>query len=486
VPAQPQPEGNEDVLVAVSTEELRTAPEIREGDYGTRVVAVEPGGAEFIPLAERHGRPLQLFWTWTSPNFEFATVFVGVIAVSFFGLNFLQAIAGIVVGTLLGSLTHGVLSARGPAFGVPQMILSRISFGYWGNLLPAGLNSLTAGVGWFAVNSVSGAFALSALTSLPRAACLVIVVAAQLLIAFFGHNLIQTFERYAFPLLIVAFVLAAIWIFSKAHPSAVHGTGGLGGFLLTVGASFGYAAGWNPYASDYTRYLRPDSSRAATGLWAGAGVAVSCIFLEIVGAASATIPGGSDSENPTLAFAGHLPTAVKDITLLAITLGAVSANVINIYSGSLSFTALGVRLPLRARRAVVAVLFGIVGFIVALTGLHDAGSKYENFLLVISYWIGPWLGVYFTNQLLSRRERVGALLFDAGHRSWDGVVAMAVGMAVSISLFSNQTEYVAPVPKHHPAVGDLTFEVGFVLAAALYAVLFLARRARSRASSWSG
>ena len=72
---------------------------IREGTYGTKVAAVEPGGAEFIPLNERHGKPLQLFWTWTSPNFEFATVFVGVIGVAFFGLNFWQALLAIVIGT---------------------------------------------------------------------------------------------------------------------------------------------------------------------------------------------------------------------------------------------------------------------------------------------------------------------------------------------------------------------------------------------------
>ena len=58
---------------------------VREGNYGTQVIAVEPGGAEFIPLNERHGRPLQLFWTWTSPNMEFATIFVGVLAVAGFG-----------------------------------------------------------------------------------------------------------------------------------------------------------------------------------------------------------------------------------------------------------------------------------------------------------------------------------------------------------------------------------------------------------------
>ncbi len=43
---------------------------VREGHYGTQVIAVEPGGAEFIPLDERHGKPIQLFWTWTSPNME--------------------------------------------------------------------------------------------------------------------------------------------------------------------------------------------------------------------------------------------------------------------------------------------------------------------------------------------------------------------------------------------------------------------------------
>src|SRR3954468_18861672 len=112
--------------------ETNTIPadtEIREGHYGTKVAAVEPGGVEFIPLDERHGKPLNLFWTWMSPNFEFATVFVGVICIAFFGLTFSQAVAAIVLGTVLGSVTHGALSARGPEYGVPQMILSRISFG---------------------------------------------------------------------------------------------------------------------------------------------------------------------------------------------------------------------------------------------------------------------------------------------------------------------------------------------------------------------
>ncbi len=445
---------------------------IREGTYGAKVAAVEPGGAEFIPLSERHGKPLQLFWTWTSPNFEFATVFVGVIGVAFFGLNFWQALLAIVIGTGIGSVTQGALSARGPQYGVPQMVLSRLGFGYWGNALPAGLNALTAGIGWFAVNSVSGTFALNTLTHLPKPLCLVIIVAIQLVIAFFGHNLVHAFERYAFPILAIIFVVAVCWIFANSSPGAPAHGGGIGGFLIMLGASFGYAVGWNPYAADYTRYFAPDTSKKAVALWSGLGVFVSCVLLEAAGAASATVTGiGAINANPTGAFTGHLPTFLADLTLLAITLGAIAANVLNIYSGALSFTAMGIKLPLKLRRAIVAGVFGVIGFIVALTGLHDAGAKYNDFLLVIAYWIAPWLAVVFCDQLLRRRQHpreLERLLFDTRYTNWAGPVAMLIGVVVSIILFSNQTEYVGIVPKHVPQVGDLTFEAGFVITAVIY------------------
>jgi NCS1 family nucleobase:cation symporter-1 len=49
---------------------------------------------------------------------------------------------------------------------------------------------------------------------------------------------------------------------------------------------------------------------------------------------------------------------------------------------------------------------------------------------------------------------------------------MAIAIAVSIWLFANQTDYVGLIPNHHPAFGDLTFEVGFAIAAILYTVFF--------------
>ena len=441
--------------------------------YGAKTVAVEPGGVDRIPESERHGRPLNLLWTWTSPNLEFATVAVGIIGPLFFGLSFWHTFLAILLGTALGSATHGVVSSWGPPSGLCQMVLSRTGFGFLGNILPAGLNAVVAGIGWFAVNSISGALALHALIGpLPKWLCLVVVVAAQLTIAFFGHNLVHAFERYALPLLAVVFFIGLWFVFGKADLSAP-GSGGLptsGAFLIETAAAFGYACGWNPYGSDYTRYLPADTNRRATGLFAGLGVFVSCVALQSAGAAMVTAAGKSAAVDPGV-YTGLMPTWLGDLTLLCIALGAVAANALNIYSGALSFLALGVKLPHRRARAMVAVVFGVLGLVLALLGLANAGQNYENFLLVIAYWIGPWLGVVLTDRLLRKGHDVVATALDRSATNWAGPIAMAVGMVVSIWLFSNQTEYTGPIPKAHPGIGDVTFLVGFAIAAVGYALL---------------
>lgn len=443
--------------------------EALQHQYGDRVVAVEPGGVEFIPLSERHGRPIQMLWTWTSPNMEFATVAVGILGPLAFGLTFWQSFLAIILGTAVGAATQGLLSARGPKHGVPQMVLSRTAFGFRGNILPAGINALVAGIGWFAVNSVSGALALHALVgAIPAVLCLVIVVAAELTLAFFGHNLVQAFERYAFPVLAVVFVVASVLVLTKGDLGAVaQEPGGLGGFLIMLGATYGYAAGWNPYAGDYTRYLPADTSGPKAGFFAALGIFWSCALLETAGAA--VVSARQTALDPS-AFTNLLPTWLGSLTLLAVVLGAISANAINVYSGSLSFVAAGVPLRSHRARALVAAGFGVIGFFVAWAAIGDAAT-YEGFLLVIAYWVAPWLGVVLVDWWLRRGTDIDPLLVDRGYRNVAGPVAMGVAMLVSILLFCNQQKYVGPVPSAVPDVGDITAPVGFVLAALIYAVM---------------
>ncbi|WP_022882376.1 purine-cytosine permease family protein [Gryllotalpicola ginsengisoli] len=435
---------------------------------------IEVGGIEAIPPERRHGSPWQLFATWTSPNLEFATVFVGMIAVAYFGLSLPAAILAIVVGNALGSLTQGILSTWGPREGLAQLVLSRTAFGTRGNILPAALNTAMAGLGWFATNSASGTLALSALTGMPAWLSLVIVVVVQVVLAFVGHDLVQQFERYTAIILGIIFLIAVIVIFAKTGDATP--PKGLGwsfaGFTLTASGAFGYAAGWNPYASDYTRYQRKDVNRAALGWAAGLGDFISCTVLMIAGAASAYIAFNGD--NPTDSFVQPLPTWIRDLTLLAICVGAIAANALNIYSGAMSFLAAGVKIPFALRRAIIAVGFGIVGFFIALAAVLNGQFEewYENFLLVIAYWIAPWLGVVFMDRILRRGTSIAELIPEsAKFTNWAGFIALIAGGAISIWLFSNQSFYTGFVAAHS-GIGDLTPLVGFLLAAVIYWALF--------------
>ncbi len=188
----------------------------------------------------------------------------------------------------------------------------------------------------------------------------------------------------------------------------------------------------------------------------------------IVGAASvcAATGAGLTSDNPTANFTGLLPGWLAALTLLAIVIGAVAANVLNVYSGAMAFLCLGIDVPLAKARAAVAVGFGVVGFVIALLALPDAAHGYENFLLVIVYWIGPWLGVMLTDMYLRRGAPTPALLLRPrlhqprrARSRW----CWASWCRSCCSPTSSSTP--GSSPHALPQIGDIGFLVGLVLAA---------------------
>ena len=450
---------------------------VRPGRYGERVIAVEPGGAEYIPEPERHGSPRRLFWTWGSPNLEFATIFLGVIPVAVFGGGFWPTVAATLVGSAAGAAILGLLSTWGPAFGVPQLVHSRGAFGYRGNFLPAGLNALSSGIGWFAVNSLSGTFAFSTLTHLPTDTSLVIVIGVQVTAAFVGHNFIHQFQKTVFPVLAVVFCLASIVVLAQSHPAdgfnpnapAAFG-GPTGAFSIALFVTFAYVVGWVPYAMDYARYLPPTTGRGAAFWSAALGAFLPCALLTVVGAGLATVAGTAwgPTDNPTDQLASALPPLLASLVLLGITIGSVSANVLNIYSGALSFLALGIRVRrVRLERALVTAGLSGVGYVVARLGETDVGRSYENFLLLIGYWIMPFLAVVCTDFWLRRGHYRVADFYARNRNSADGVLAMLAGIALSVP-FWNQAAWRGPIAAALPQLGDLSFLVGFGGAAVVY------------------
>lgn len=442
--------------------------------YTDQVFVVEPTGIEPVTQAQRHGSPRDLFGLWFSANAEIATWTVGVLAVALYGTGLAAAAAGILVGNVAGFALLGALSLLGPRYGVPQMVASRLSFGARANTAPAALAFL-AGIGWFTIGTILGAYALQTIANVPYALALAIMLTLQVLLAVYGYNLIHRFESVCAILLAGGFVLLGLHTLPHAswgagfNPRApLASGGGIAGFFFTVALSFSYACGWMPYASDYTRYLPRASSASRVWWFAFAGCALPCIALQIMGAATVTAAPHVDlsSSIPTEAIAvllGH--GTIATLVLIAVVLGTLTSNCMNLYSGALAAL---VAFNVRVRRAVAALAVGALGALLAVAGAdpRHTADLYTNFLLLLSYWVAPWAAVVLIDALQRRGEESAASV-----PLWrPGFVAWLAGIAASVPFWS-QAWFTGPVAQRFPAIGDLSYEIGFAVSAAVMLAL---------------
>ena len=427
--------------------------------YRDQVLVVEPIGIEPVADASRHGRARDLFGVWFSANAEIATWMVGVFIAALFGADLRSATLGIVIGSVLGFAILGVLATIGPRYGVPQMVASRLAFGKRGNMAPAALSFL-AGVGWFTINTIFGAYALQTIAHLAYGVALGIMLLLQIALAVYGYNLIGVFERACAALLAAGFIL--LGAVTLPHASWTPSPAPLQGFMFAAALAFAYAMGWAPCASDYSRYLPRTASRRAIWWYAFAGCALPCIAIEVLGAAAV----GASHVNlrtsvPTDAIGQLLGSGlVAKVVLLTVVLGTLTANCMNLYSGALAAL---VAFDLRLSRARAALAVGVLGAILALWGSHPSRTAefYTNFLLLLSYWASPWAGVVLVDWWqsgTSGRDPQQAPAWSAGAFAW------VLGVAASVP-FWNQVWFAGPFARAFPRYGDLSYYVGLLVAA---------------------
>lgn len=431
----------------------------RQAVYGDKVMKVEPFSVEKVPQQERHGNSFGQFTLWLGSNLTIADYALGFIPVSL-GMSWIWAIIAILIGNIVGALVLGLCSAMGPAYGLPQLIITRATFGRVGGYVPGLLNFVST-IGWFTVNNILGSFGLHALfPSLPFAAASVILVVVQGVVAMLGHNFIHAYERVMS--VVLGIVFAIVTIISLAHwskLSAYHATNhNLAlGIMVVIGATFSYLGSWGPYASDYSRYLSPQASKARVGFAAAIGSFIASAWLEIVGMFVAVLAAGHsansiDALHRTMGGFGGVAT-------VAIILGGTAADAINLYSNSLSVRALDIKIP----RWLLVVLASVIGLILSLLGRGQFESNFENFLLLIGYWITPWMGVLLADFYVRNRQSG-----DVEPRSfqWAGFISFLVGIVVSIPFMDN-TLYEGPISAAWHGL-DLAFYVGFFVSFVLY------------------
>ena len=438
--------------------------------YGDRVTIPEPYSIEHIPFAERHGHSRQLLWLWLAANLTIADYAIGFVPVAL-GLSVGPAILALALGNILGGLVLAWSAAMGPAAGYPQMFIGRRAFGRIGGYIPAGLNWLST-AGWFTVNTILGAFAIELLLpGLPFWLSAAVLVVLQTLLVIYGHNLIQEFERYMVLILGLLFAIATVIALSHGstiaawHPKPLAGTLTL--FAIVLAVSFSYIMSWSPYASDYSRYLPEITSRSYIAIYVFIGAVLASFLTEVVGLLVAI-----------LAPAGATPiAALKTVmggfgafAVVAVILGATTANVLNLYSNTMSAKVLDIRL----QRWHLAIIGGALGFALALLGYQNFTQNHQNFLIVLDYWIMPWLAVVLLDfYVFGHREPMG--FSQAVPVNWNGLIAWLIGLAVSLLFISEQFQ-VFGLKAHGPLAtwfrdADFGYFIGFIIAGVIYVLL---------------
>lgn len=352
--------------------------------YRDEVLEIEPHGLEHIRRDERHGHPFSLFTLWFAANLVVATWAIGNLAVGVFGESMHGALLGLLIGNLLGGAALGIVCTFGPRLGVPQLVQSRAAFGFLGNFGPGGLTYL-AGIGWFAVNTVYGAYALVTLTGLSYFVALAILVIAQVILAIYGHNMIHLFERVMSVALGVVFAILAVFTFAHAtfntpfNPKAPVPFGGeVGGFIITIGLAISYYIGWMPYASDYSRYLPEKTKSSRVFLFTFLGSFIPCLVLEALGALTVSIPMPASATTSTDQIAHLMPGILAGVALLAIVFGTAAANSLNIYSGAMSALVVHADLKSWTKAIVTGAIFGAAAAALLLVSNATLASFKED------------------------------------------------------------------------------------------------------------
>lgn len=440
-------------------------------------VPVESKGIEHVAEDERRGRISSSFTLWFSGNLQYSAIVVGALPTAFLGLSFGQAAVALAVGTLVGSLLLGLTASMGPRAGTAQMIQSRGPFGYFGNFLPT-LFLFMTGFGFFAVNTALGAYIVRYLFGIPFLGAVVLVAGFQMVIVIVGHDLVHKVERALVPIMGVLFVVVTVYGVMAGDLTAP-GSGtehGVAGAMLTaVALSSSRTFGFAICASDYTRYLPTGTSRRKVTGATFLGAAVAGLWMHLLGAAIGSV---IFPESPTDLVTAIAPPVVAVIALIPLLASTVAAGVIDIYSGSLAL--LIADIPMR--RWVSALVTGIAGGALAWwAGLGDAAiANFQNFLFLMGYWVGPWLGVALTDYLVFRRRDGvrAAWFYDRSWRVGPGLPAFVLGVVVSVP-FMNQTLYVGPIAAQYPFLGDITYWIGGAVAALAYLTIRYTR------TSWS-
>lgn len=358
--------------------------------------------------------------------------------------------------------------------------------------IPVLLNLATL-TGFVVIMAVISGQCLSAVADGNLSVTLGIVISAVviLVVSFCGFSVLHLYERYAWIPALVAIIVAVGTggkeLQNQVTPAAPPPASGVLSFGMIVAS---YMVPWACLSSDFTTYLKPDTSSLKIFLYSYLGLAVPTVLLMVLGAAIGNavpnVPAWQAAYDATQ-VGGVLAAMLRPaggfgkflVVLLAFSL--VGNQAATSYSVTLNLQLLLPGLLVRVPRYLFSLVFAAVVIPVSIRAAADFFPSLENVVSLIAYWSSAFLAVVLAEHLVFRGGGGDCARYDV--EAWDdarllpwGVAALAAG-ALSFGLVvpgMAQAWWTGPIAQ---TTGDIGFEVAFVVSGLLYLPLrWLERR----------
>ncbi|WP_042455015.1 purine-cytosine permease family protein [Streptacidiphilus jiangxiensis] len=444
---------------------------------------MEVHSVDWIPVAERHGRPAHLGAVWFVGNINLTGMATGITALSI-GAGLMWTVVAVVTGSLFGTFFMAFHSAQGPQLGLPQLVQSRPQFGYLGAALTIWVFALVNYVAYNTSDAILSGDAMHTLFGLGNSVGYFIAAAVAALIALFGYHWIHRVSRWlTWPLVAVMAVLTVAALRDSGLPDGAFAFGPfhVAAFMTVFVIAAGFQLGWAPYVSDYSRYLPPTVNVRTTFWWTYLSSGISVIWVFVIGALAAA---AHPNATPVQAFreaADSLVHGLGWVVVLALLVGLLSVMAINQYGGMMSMISIkdsfSPVVPSRRIRAIcITVMFALVWAVAQFVGVDRFNAFYGNVLIFLAYVFTPWTAINLVDYFFVRRGRYSIKeIFNPhgiyGRWGWRGNTAYLVGVVAMVP-FMVSGPFVGTFA-HLLGDADYSMFVGLPVSGLLY--LFLCR-----------
>ncbi|SFA95003.1 nucleobase:cation symporter-1, NCS1 family [Collimonas sp. OK607] len=434
---------------------------------------VERRSIDFIPEAERYGKPGSLFFIWFGANMNITTIAAGVLPVVL-GLNLFWSALSIILGSLIGAIFMASHSAQGPKLGIPQMIQSRAQFGVIGAVLPL-LFVMVIYLGFFVSNTLLAAQAIEKVSPLGQRANIYFISILCFLVALYGYKLIHRVQKTLSILSIIVFLVATVIAVVLPVPDGqwLASSFSLPKFMAAVSIAATWQLSYAPYVADYSRYLPGNTSSAKVFWHSYAGTVIGGAWMMILGAIlSVAIPHFADNVGLNVA---QLFGGAAILLYVFVVFGQISINVFNLYGAFMSTVTViepfaKIKVTARVRGTFMFAITALAT-VLSTIGQDNFVAFFLNFIFFMSYFLIPWTAINLVDFYFVRHGVYCVVdIFDPNGRygrvNWFSCITFILAILLEIP-FMNTSLYVGSVAERLYGV-DLAWLVGLVFPAAAY------------------